>query len=262
MDVWPQRPGEPMNGPTKMKMLTTALLVGLAFVASPASGADNLPTEGPANSPVCGDFKPDNPGTGGDKYTECNMHPTNGRAVNFICANPSENAIEVHANDPDATAKGKLRCGGDLVAACYFQPTCAAAEYWETDADWGTRHDGSCKGGTDEAFDSGMAWACASVGAPVCGGQECAGGNAAEYAVEKAKEAIDDVKNLTAEDALAVLAAITYGVDDLILQFGTIDATEKGFGVHCEAGSCELRGISCLTEKNARTCAVDPRFSL
>lgn len=241
------------QGGTVRGTKVVALTLLAAFVLVPTGFAGEEVEA--LDSQVCGDFKGENAGTGGDKYTQCNAHPDSGKVVNFVCASPSANAIEVVANDSDAEAKGKIGCDDTTVATCKGKVTCNGADKWD-EGDTGTKVEGDCLGGTEEAFDSGMTWACVSAGVGLCDGPECDTDDAVDEAIEAAEDAVETVKNATESDvtALATLFESHPSLESLVV--GVVTDEGEGVGYACEDGVCFLRAIECVTVESSRSCWV------
>lgn len=263
-----KRPGlarvPPRRRVMTMNRTTIQLLLVLMFVFVGFAGVE----ANPVDSQVCADFKGDNPGTGGDKYTECNGHPTDKkRTVNFVCATPSGVSIKVEANDQDskpARAKGKVGCEGVELARCQEVIVCVGAGFWDPEYGTpGTLVDGFCQGGTEEAFDSGMAWACASVGPGVCSRSECSPSNVVEHAREQAERAIDEVINNTNADFLdAVRGVVVDAVGDDSLAVGVIDKAGNAWAALCWGSVCDLAQVTCDPDGRGFTCRIVPYEAL
>lgn len=258
-------------------MNTRILIAGCLFLivaVLPTGALGGVLDAARQNSPICADLKEDNPGTGGDKFTECNAHPTSGALVNFICLAPSANAITVTVNDhydaTVATAKGKLDCPDYNVATCHPTPvTCEAAGTYT-----GGGGSGNCEGGTEEAFDSGMAWACASVGGP-CDGSLIERCPTADELIQKAKDAADQAQKDFCDrvgcpsptggiDLDGVFTQVFNAFNNLeSLALGYVDELGNTIGIVCNRIACEeIISLPCNLSDGFLTCMVgDPRDS-
>ena len=243
---------------TKTKMLTVLMFVVAGFAGVDAAAVD---------SQVCADYKGDNPGTGGDKYTECNAHPDDRkRVVNFVCGTPSAVAVFVEANDKDsnpARAKGKAGCDGVVVAKCQEVIACTDGGTWTPGGSPGVIYDGFCKGGTEEAFDSGMVWSCISKGIAACPKGECDAQATVEHAKEQAERAVREIINNTNTDFLeAVRGVVADVVGDDSLAVGVIDKAGNAWAALCWGSVCDLAQVTCDPDGRGFTCRIVPYEAL